>query len=438
MHPDSIDHANLAWFREATPYLNAMRNATYVIAWSSGGSVEIERSLLADCSRLALLGARIVLVHGIRSPLDSALLDAGKRSQFHDSMRITPAKDMPIVQAVAGAERLRLEALLSAGAPSVRFDNKRLAVITSNAVMARPFGVHGGVDHGFTGSVRRVDASALREQLDSGALVLQSPIGWAPSGELYNLRHEDLATEIAMALRADKLIFLAPGQVISPLLESGLRELKPADADAWAEEHSHSPSALALSCAARASRRGVTRAYILNGEADGALLREVLTRDGAGTMVSADIYEGLRTAQPDDIPGLYLLTAPLVENGSLVARAVEQFESDIEHFAVVERDGLLVACAALLPHGDIGELCCLATHTDYRNGGRAAQLLEHFEARARHMRLREIYVLTTQTTDWFLERGFRDGALTDLPESGRARYSPARNSKVLLKRLDNR
>ncbi len=436
MHPDSIDHANLAWFREAAPYLATLRGATYVIAWSPGAELDTERSLLADCSRLALLGARIVLVHGIRAPLDAALGDAGIESAFHEAVRITPSSQMPIVRAVAGSERLRIEATLSAGALSVGFDSRRLAVASVNAVTARPFGIHGGVDHECTGVVRRIDAAALKAQLDSGALVLQSPIGWAPSGELYNLRHEELATEIATALRADKLIFLSPRDVTTPLIESGLRELTPAAADDWIAQQARSASTLPLQCAASASRRGVTRTYVLDGESDGPLLRELLTRDGAGTMVSADNYEGLRRAHPDDIPGLYQLTAPLVEDGSLVERAIDRFETDIEHFAVVERDGLLVACAALLPHtGGVGEFCCLATHPDYRNGGRAAQLLAFLEQRARELELDTLFVLTTQTTDWFSERGFVAGQPGDLPNSGQVRYSPSRNSKVLLKPL---
>ena len=435
MQLDVTDAANLRWFREAAPYLNALRGATFVIAWTPSTDAA-ERALLADCTRLALLGARIVLVHGIRDALDTALAERGLQSTIHNGLRITPASHMQTVRETAGSERLRIEAQLSASALASHFDGKRLPISTSNAVTARPYGVHGGIDHEFTGVVRRVDAASLRSQLDSGAMMLQSPIGWAPSGDLYNLRHEELATEIAVALRADKLIFLAGNAVVQPVLDADQRDLTPATADQWCQQHADAASTLALQCASSACRRGVTRAYLLDADRDGALPTELLTRDGAGAMVSADNYEGLRPAASDDVPGLVQLTAPLVKDGSLVARAVEQFEVDIAHFAVVERDGLLVACAALMPHASgLGEFCCLATHRDYRNGGRAAQLLAYCEAAARAQGLHAVFALTTQTTDWFLERGFRPGETDQLPPSVQARYSPQRNSKVLIKAL---
>ncbi|MEM7378060.1 MAG: amino-acid N-acetyltransferase [Pseudomonadota bacterium] len=436
MLPDATDAANLNWFREAAPYLQALRGATFVLAWTPGDSDDANRALLGDCTRHAALGSRIVLVKGIRDALDRALAAKQSPSRFHKGIRITPAHDMPCVQSVAGSERLSIEARLSASALASQFDGKRLPVATCNAVSARPYGVHDGVDHGCTGVVRRVDTAHLRAQLDGGALVLQSPVAWAPSGELYNLRHEELATEIAIALRADKLIFLARHTVVQPVLDDGQRDLTPATADRWCEDNGDTASALALRSAATACRRGVTRAYLLDADRDGALPTELLTRDGAGAMVSADNYEGLRAAAADDVPGLVELTAPLVSSGSLVARAVEQFEVDIGHFAVVERDGLLVACAALLPHAcGLGEFCCLATHPDYRNGGRAAKLLAYCEASARNQGLKALFVLTTQTADWFLEREFRPGETEQLPPTVQARYSPGRNSKVLIKAL---
>lgn len=413
--------------------MHAIQDATFVIAWSSN-TVAAERSALADCTRLALLGARIVLVHSIRDKLDKSLAQRGLDSRFHNGLRITSSEHMPIVLETAGSERLRLEAELSASALVSQLDDRRLRVSTCNAVTARPFGVHDGVDHEFTGAVRRIEADSLRDQLDGGALILQSPIGWAPSGDLYNLRHEELAMEIAIALSADKLIFLSDNEVVQPVLDAGQRDLTPASTNQWCDENCDAASVLALRCAANACRRGVTRAYLLDAERDGALPTELLTRDGAGAMVSADNYEGLRAAVPDDVPGLVQLTAPLVRNGSLVERAVERFELDISHFAVVERDGLLVACAALVPHaGGIGEFCCLATHRDYRNGGRAAQLLAYCEEQARSQGMQAIFALTTQTTDWFLERGFKPVEPGHLPASLKAKYSPKRNSKVVIK-----
>ncbi len=328
-----------------------------------------------------------------------------------------------------------MEAALSAGVANT--PATRTNVVSGNFITAKPYGVHDGVDFQQTGLVRKVDGTAIHAQLDKGSVVLISPVGYSPSGELFNLRHEDLATEVAVALRAEKLIHLLAKTEIKPLVRAAIHQISPPQADTLIRRRRSmaEPLKVALASAADASRRGVRRSHLLDAQLDGSLFRELFSRDGCGTMISTDGYDGLRRATAEDLPGIEQLIRPLEEQGALVPRAREQLEHDLAHYAVIERDGLIVACAAMFAHDSVCELSCLATHPNYRNAGHAEQLLNHLEEQARLARAEALYVLTTQTSHWFKERGFKTGQLQDLPTTKRAQYNHNRNSKIMLKAL---
>lgn len=426
---------NIDWFRQASPYIRSMRDTTLVLSATDTVIHQLGNALLNDAALLNHLGIRIVLVHGIRDQLEQALAAEQIVSSYHGGHRVTPSEALPTLAAVIGRERIAIEAALSASAPGIA--STRVSVVSGNYITARPYGVHDGVDFQQTGLVRRVDATAIHAQLDKGAIVLLSPMGFSPSGELFNMRHEDLATEVAVALRADKLIHLMGKKEVQPLERAAIHQISPQETDALIQRRRTMPAPLkvALGSAADACRRGVRRCHLLNAELDGSLFRELFTRDGCGTMITTDGYDGLRRAVADDLPGLEQLIRPLENQGALVPRAREQLEQDLEHYVVIERDGLIVACAALFVHDHIAELASLATHTDYRNAGHAEQLLKHVEQQAKNNGTETIYVLTTQTSHWFKERGFSTGKLSDLPDSKRARYNKNRNSKIMLKNI---
>lgn len=444
----------IAWFRQASPYIKAHRGSTAVV-YFGGEALEAAQfpGLLHDLTLLSHLGLRLVLVHGIRPQIDARLAARGAQARYHGDVRITDGHALPAVMEAAGAARVQLEALLSLGLPNTPMSGARLRVASGNFVTARPLGVRDGVDLQHSGELRRVDSAAIRELLDLGQLVLISPLGYSPTGEVFNLRAEEVAAGVAAAVRADKLIFLLDGAGDDGELASLPAQLDPAAADRLVGELADGEAARTLRLAAASCRHGVRRGHLLDWRRDGVLLSELYTRDGAGSLVAGDRYEGLRQARIEDVGGLLELIAPLESDGALVRRSREQLELEIENFWVVERDGAILACAALYPYasndhgGDngrndgrdgeaaVGELACIASHRDYAGGGRGDALLARIEREARAMGLARLFVLTTRTAHWFIERGFEAGELGDLPVRKREMYNYQRASKVFVKAL---
>ncbi|XOV86078.1 MAG: amino-acid N-acetyltransferase [Pseudomonadota bacterium] len=419
------------WFRDSSPYINAHRNRTFVL-YLGGATLDHDNfpNIVSDIVLLHSLGVKLVVVHGAAPQIDQHLAALGLTTAFVDGIRVTTAEVLPAVQYAIGKIRTDVEARLSMGLVNSPLHGSDIVVTSGNFLRARPFGVRDGVDYCHTGEVRRVNANAIRRQLDSGAIVLVSPLGYSPAGEVFNINSLDVAAEVAIALMADKLVFFTEddgvrdeqGEVISELQVSaipgeGLDQLSP------------------LAQAKRACVKGVPRCHLISHHSDGALLEELFTRDGAGTQVTRQSYEQIRAARPDDVAGIIELITPLEAEGVLVKRPRELLESEISHFTVIERDGMIVSCAALYPFNDRGELACLATHPDYRNNDRGERLLQQIEANARAQHMKAIFVLTTRTAHWFLERGFTPTRVEDLPDARRNLYNWQRNSKLFEKRL---
>jgi len=270
-------------------------------------------------------------------------------------------------------------------------------------------------------------------------MVLLSPLGYSPTGEVFNLSAEDVATAAAVALRADKLLYLVDGPGLIDSDETLVRELTPQQAEGYLNDPERLPTGLArcLFSAVYACRKGLHRAHLINRHVDGSLLLELFTRDGIGTLISGDLYEGMRAATIDDVGGILELIAPLEEEGVLVRRSRELLEMEIEHFVVMERDGTVIGCAALYPFPEeqVGELACVAIHTDYRSQGRGDDLLEYVERQARKQGIGRLFVLTTRTAHWFRERGFEPAELKALPVARQAMYNYQRRSKAFIKVL---
>ncbi|MFO1352296.1 MAG: amino-acid N-acetyltransferase [Gammaproteobacteria bacterium] len=427
------------WFRQAGPYINAHRGKIFVVGFG-GEAVAAPRfdSLIHDIALLHSLGVKLVLAHGAHPQIDARLREANQEPRYDNGLRITDEHTLPYVKEAIGSVRIRIEALLSMGLANSPMQGARIRVASGNVVTARPLGVRNGVDYGLSGEVRRIDNHAIEKWLDSNALVLLSPLGFSPTGEVFNLSAEDVATATAGALRADKLLLLYDGPDLTDESGTLIRQINPSYAQHLLDSAASAPdSARHLGHAVRACRSGVRRAHLLNRTVDGVLLLELFTRDGVGTMVSADIYEGLRMATIDDVGGLLELLRPLEDAGILVRRSRELLEIEIDRFTVVERDGAIIGCAALYPFAEehIGELACVAIDPDYRDGGRAEALLRFIEDKARKQGLQRLFVLTTQTAQWFQERGFTPAALTDLPVKRQEMYNFQRRSKVFIKSL---
>lgn len=443
LSPDTMTEQYVHWFRNSAPYINAHRGKTFVLMFG-GEAVSHEnfRNIIHDIALLHSLGIKLVLVHGARPQIDENLIEYGLTTPFHNGLRITTREALRCVLDAVGSIRLEIEALLSMGLANSPMFGAKIDAVSGNFITARPYGIRDGVDYQLTGEVRSVDVEALNRNLNNRHIVVLGPTGYSTTGEVFNLLAEDVAVKTAIALKADKLIFLGEKEGISDDDDRLLRELIPNEVDQYLRDKAiNSELLLHMSGAAAACRGGVRRVHIISYARDGALLQELFTRDGSGTLISHDPYEEIRTADIDDVVGLIELLRPLEEEGILVYRSRERLETEISQFAVIERDGMIVGCAALYPltigahETPAAEVACVAVHPSYRNGNRGAELLDYLEEKARSLGIRELFVLTTRTAHWFIEQGFQTVPVEALPGSRQALYNYQRNSLVFRKRL---
>ena len=323
----------------------------------------------------------------------------------------------------------------------------RVRVASANVITAKPAGIIDGVDLQHTGLVRKIDTVAINTLLDLENVVLLSPLGYSPTGETFSLAYEQVASEIAVSLNADKLIAFTDADGITNAQGKLLRELDPNQAqqnisaalaaEDSVQDHHGSEFIRSAKTAIHAVEAGVPRAHLMNHSSDGALLQELFTVDGAGTLILSANFEVTRAANADDIPAIIDIISPLEQQGVLVKRDRDKLEDEIHYFTVVEREGLIIATAALYPYQDsgVGEIACIVTHPDYRNSSRGAALLAKVEASAKAAGLNKVFVLTTQTSHWFIENGFKLSAIEDLPAEKQSLYNLQRNSKVLSKKI---
>ncbi len=426
------------WFRHSAPYINAHRGKTLVLLL--GGEVLAHPNLthiIHDIALLHSLGVRLVIAFGARPQIDQRLRDAGVEPRFHRGMRVTDEHTMACVHEAVGRLRHLLEAKLSMGLINSPMHGANIQVVSGNWLSARPIGVVDGIDLCHTGNVRKVDAPAIAGMLAANHIVLQPCVGYSPTGESFNLSCEDVASSVAMALQADKLIVF--GEQAGLLDEQGQlqRELRVSQAMQRLEQIDDDNARRSLLALCRACQNGVKRAHIISYRADGALLQELFTRDGIGSMVTDERYEQIRPATIDDVGGILELIRPLEESGILVRRSRELLEREIGYFTVDERDGTIVGCAALYPFHEerMAELACVAVKNDYRAKGRGDGLLAYIEAKAREQGIEQLFVLTTQTAHWFIERGFQPASVDALPGQRKQLYNWQRNSKVFVKPL---
>jgi amino-acid N-acetyltransferase len=427
------------WFRQAAPYLHAFRGRTFVVAF--GGELIAERARFAhfiqDVNLLAALGIRLVLVHGARPQIEAELKAKRIRSRYAKGLRVTDAQALVAVKHAAGVLRVEIEALLSQGLPNSPMAGASIRVASGNYIAARPIGVVDGVDYQFTGLVRKVDALAIARRLEAGEVVLVPHTGYSPTGEVFNLSWEDVAENVAVALRADKLLLFVDrlpterrGAVLGELTARQAETLlKSADLGAHTTR--------AIKHALRALAAGVGRAHLISRRTWGDTPLELFTHSGVGTMITADPVQRLRDARLEDAGGILALIEPLEADGTLVKRGRERLEREIGNFLVIEHDGVIVGCAALYPFAadKAAELACLAVAPESRDAGHGERLLHACEERARGMKIRRLFALTTRAEHWFLAQGFKPADPDALPGERRALYNWRRGSKVFLKRI---
>ena len=429
----------VSWLRAAAPYVHLHHGRTFVISFA--GEVVADRTLLnhlvMDVSLIASMGVRVVLVHGSRPQIETLMELRKLQGRFHKGVRITGPQELECVKEACGETRFDIEAAFSQGLPNTPMQHSRVKVVSGNFVTARPMGVIDGVDYLHTGLVRKVDAESIRDLLSRGNIVLVSPTGFSPTGEAFNLTTEDVATAIAVAIHADKLILSVgvEGVRVKGELQQDLTAQR---AQSLVDNKEvDDEDIFNLGFALRALKGGVDRAHIIPYALDGGILTELFTHDGVGTMVSTENMESLREATIDDVGALVKLLEPFEAEGILVKRPREKIEREISHFTVLEHDGILYGAAALYPYPEagIGEMAAVAVHPDYQGAGDGDRLLRRIEQRARDAGLKRIFVLTTRTAHWFIKRGFEEASVESLPVEKQRMYNWHRRSKIFIKTL---
>ena len=429
----------VSWFRNSSPYIHAHRNCTFVICFGGEAVADDVSSLIHDVALLKSLGVRLVLVHGIRPQVDLRLNQRGIQPVFRNNLRITDEASLHCVKEAVGTVRIEIEALLSMGLSNSPMAGAKIKVASGNFVIAKPLGVIDGTDYCYTGIIRRIEYTAIEQQLDQNNVVLISPLGYSPTGEIFNLTAEHVATEVACSLKAEKLIFLTEQDCITSENGKSVQQMTAIEAAAFLQQHQILEVNLAntLNAAIQSCQQGVKRVHLINRHHDGALLLELFTRDGVGTLISSAAFESLRPANLNDIGGILELITPLEKQGKLAKRSRKKLEMEINDYIVIERDGLIIGCTAfhLLTEINAAVIACLAVHNDYQKQARGQHLFDYLINKAHQQKLKTLFVLTTQTSHWFLEKGFQSLEMSALPEALKKHYNPDRNSKVLHKQL---
>jgi amino-acid N-acetyltransferase len=437
------------WFRSVAPYIHLHRGKTFVVGIAGEAIAAGKLQHLAqDLALIQSMGVKVVLVHGFRPQVNEQLKAKGHTPRYSHGMRITDEVALDCAQEAAGQLRYEIEAAFSQGLPNTPMAGSTVRVISGNFITARPVGIVDGVDFQHSGLVRKVDTAGIVKTLDFGAMVLLSPFGFSPTGEAFNLTMEEVATSVAIALQADKLIFVTeiPGIRMQP--GEPASEDNPIDTElplaAAQKLLSDLPlpsqpidTAFYLQHCVKACKEGVERSHILPFAIDGSLLLEVYVHDGIGTMVVDEKLESLREATADDVSGILQLIEPFEKDGTLVKRSPTEIERDASNYSILEHDGVIFACAALYPYPEAktAEMAALTVSPNVQGQGDGERVLKRIEQRAKSAGLESIFVLTTRTMHWFIKRGFKQVDPEWLPEARKRKYNWDRKSQVLVKKI---
>ncbi|HAO88101.1 MAG TPA: amino-acid N-acetyltransferase [Gammaproteobacteria bacterium] len=439
------DQELMQWFRASTAYINAHRGKVFVV-YLSGDALDCPNfaNIVHDLALLHSLDVKLVLVYGARPQISAALAAEGIESSYQGPLRVTEASHMQTIKRAVGCLGLDLQAHFSMGLSNSPMHGANINVSQGNFVTAQPIGVIDGVDFQYSGKVRRVDTEAITHLLAGNQLVLVSNLGYSVTGEIFNLAAEEVATELAIALNAEKLIQFMPTpgivddtqQLITALSASSARKhlaslSQSLDAESVAQASS-------LQSALRAYEQGIHRCHLISYKENGALLQELFTRAGHGSLLSRDSLDELRAATIEDVGGILNLIQPLELAGALVTRSRELLETEIENFIVIELEETIIGCAALYPlSGNAAEIACIAIHPDYQKSTLGERLLLALEKQARQMKATTVYALTTVASHFFMERGFTEISVDELPQGRQKLYNYQRKSKVFTKTLDS-
>jgi amino-acid N-acetyltransferase len=430
-------------FRQSAPYVNAHRGKTMVIML--GGEAIADKNfgnIISDIALLHSLGVKLVIVYGARPQINTILEENQVETPYHKGVRITHEKALPLVMQAAGQLQLAITARLSLSLNNTPMAGTELNVASGNYIISQPLGVEDGIDYCHSGKIRRIDIDGINRSLEHGSIVLLGPVASSVTGECFNLLSEEVATQVAIRLKAEKLVGFCSEQGVIDENGNSIAEVFPSDIERLLPQLENNieqdiPVSMGkirfLRAAIAACRAGVPRSHLISYKEDGALIQELFSFDGIGTQVVMASAEQVRLASIDDIGGIFELIRPLEEAGILVRRSREQLEQEVHRFTIIEKDSLLIGCAALYPYAEekMAEMACVAIHPEYRDGNRGLILLNHMKSIARQQGIKTLFVLTTHSVHWFREQGFIEVGVDALPMAKQSLYNYQRRSKIL-------
>ena len=414
-------------------YIPRFRERTFVIA-IDGEIIESENfsNLLLDLAVLRSLNIQVVIVHGASHQIAQRAQALGISVSNTNGSGITDAATLRL--SLEAANRLTHE--IMEGLASVD-----LRAVYPNAIIAYPAGILQGVDQLYTGKVERVDTKSLQLFLDQGIIPVLPPLGFDGDGKTYRINSDLVAVEVAEALHAAKIIFLCQAGSLR-IGDELVRQLSIKEAEEFVKKGRLSDQkslSLKLESAARACQLGVPRVHLLDGHVNEALLAELFSSEGIGTMVHTNEYQHIRRAMKKDVRRIMSLIRQSVQSEELIHRTRQDILSRLEDYWVLEIDKILVGCIALHPYRESGkaELACLYVSKTNENGGYGRKLMTFIEELARHEGFKEMFALSTQAFVYLQQKGgFQEASPDALPPSRREKYDQSgRHSKVLIKVL---
>ena len=421
--------------------------------------------LVKDLSLLAKTGFKVIIVPGAKENIDNVLkqhnidssdyvdITDGVSCDLASSVRVTSSQAIPYVEMAAFDVASRFMTFLS---------GSRVDAVIGNFVRARGLGVINGVDTGHTGTVDKIYADSLTRVLNLGMIPILPCIGWSPSGKPYNVLSDEIALAVSKELGAGKLFIVCaqsgPGVKILSIpkelekrRDGSLVRITPLQAESiikansgFAESSTGCSGSLdsesvnlknqylrGFKLGLKASQAGVHRVHIIDGREEGSILKELYSNLGIGTMIYTDEYDSIRSIRSRDLPDILRLMEPLMQKGILIRRNSEQIQEKKKDYSVLEIDGSIRACGALHDWGEFqGEIAAVATDPNYTDLGIGRKIVGFLVEKARKSRLRRVFVLTTQSQDWFESLGFTEASVESLPEQKRKVYDQNRKSKV--------
>ena len=392
--------------------------------------------LLKDLAMLRATGIEIILVPGARQWIDAVLKEYDTESEYVNGVRISTQESIPFIRMAAFDVANRLMTLLTAFQANA---------VIGNFIRARGIGVVDGVDFQNSGRVEKILKESLQQILDQGMIPIFPCIGWNAAGKPYNLSSNEIALAVAEALQAEKLFFvtasdgfletrfrLPPGLVKNSDGRVARLSLEEAEEVLSLNAGNPDPDLKYLAFSLKACRQGTERAHVVDGRMEGAILREIFSNLGIGTMVYGSDYESIRAMNGEDIGEVLRLMQPLVQEGILINRTEDDLMEHQNDFVVYSIDGVVHACGALHDYGEgQGEIAAIATNPVYSHLSMGRKILSYLVEKAAKAGMTQVFALTTQTVDWFEQLGFTQVGLESLPARKRESYNHARKSRIL-------